>query len=68
MNETDMPRSGRATGRISPRPVARGLSRLVLVEVEELGAVVGAEREREAREVGAQLVNVVALGADEAAQ
>jgi hypothetical protein len=40
----------------------------VLVEVEELGAVVGAEQEREAREVGAQLVEVGALGADEAAQ
>jgi hypothetical protein len=69
MNETDAPKS--SDRETLPRQVGgtwcsapeRGLSRLVLVDVEELGAVVAAEHEREAREVGAQLVEVVALGA-----
>jgi hypothetical protein len=39
-----------------------------LVGAEELGAVVGAEQEGEARQVGAQLVEVVAGGADEAVE
>jgi len=43
------------------------LPHLALVEVEELGAVVGAGQEPEARELGAQLVEVVPR-CDEAAQ
>jgi hypothetical protein len=39
-----------------------------LVGAEELGAVVGAEQEGEARQVGAQLAEVVAGGADEAVE